>query len=301
MSDVPVTRAGQVALVGRPNVGKSTLLNRLVGQDLAITSRRAQTTRHRLLGIHTEHSAQAVYVDTPGINPRGARALGRQLNRAAQGALAGVDLVMMVVQGTHWTDADAYVLERVREAGIKAIAVVNKVDLVHPKSALFEALARLDGFGVFVEIVPVSAQTGSNIARLVQVVTALLPPGEALFPVDQVTDRGSAFFAAEAVREQLMRRLGDEVPYASTVEVEQCAVDNGRLVVHAIVWVERPGHKAIVIGKGGQMLKVIGTEARLALARRLDRPVELRLYVKVREGWTDDTAALRAFGYDEDV
>lgn len=299
MTGPEVTRAGFVALVGRPNVGKSTLLNRLVGENLAITSRRPQTTRHRLLGIRTTDGAQTVYVDTPGINPRGARALGRQLNRTAQAALEGVDLVLMVVQGTHWTEADAYVLAALQAVSVPAIAVVNKVDLVRPKSALLEQLARLDGFGRFAEIVPVSAQRGTNLERLEGAVRAGLPEGEALFPPEQVTDRGRTFFAAEAVREQLMRRLGDELPYACAVEVEQLGETDGRLYVGAVIWVERPGHKAIVIGRGGQMLRAVGTDARLRLRQRFGCPVELRLWVKLRENWSDDAAAVRAFGYGD--
>jgi GTPase len=300
VSGQAIARAGFVALVGRPNVGKSTLVNRLLGTDIAITSRRAQTTRHRLLGIHTAGGAQAVYVDTPGINPRGARALGRQLNRTAQAALEDVDLIAMVVQGTHWTPADEYVLARVREAPAPAVAIVNKVDLVHPKEALLPQLERLGALGHFREIVPVSARSGANMERLTAVVAALLPQGGPMFPPGQLTDRGPAFFAAEAVREQLMRHLGDELPYACTVEVEQLEEQpHGRTYVGAVVWVERAGHKAIVIGHGGQMLRAIGTEARHALARRWDKPVELRLHVKVRAGWTDDEAALRAFGYTD--
>ncbi|WP_372695232.1 GTPase Era [Immundisolibacter sp.] len=298
MSDnMPVQRAGYVAIVGRPNVGKSTLLNRLVGQKLAITSSKPQTTRHRLLGIRTEDGVQAVFVDTPGIHPGRGRALNRYLNRTATGALEGVDLVLMVVQGTHWTAEDARVLELVKASGRPAVAVINKIDLVPDKAQLLAQMERLGAAGCFAEIVPVSARKGSNVDSLAQVVGRRLPPGEALFPEDQVTDRSLSFMAAELVREKLMRHLRDELPYVCTVAVESFVEQPEQTEISAIIWVERPSHKGIVIGKGGAMLKQVGTEARADLEKLLETHVFLQLVVREKSGWTDDDVALRTLGY----
>lgn len=296
----PVERAGYVAIVGRPNVGKSTLLNRLVGQKLAITSPKPQTTRHRLLGIRTEGGVQAVFVDTPGIHPGEGRALNRYLNRTAAGALEGVDLVMMVVQGTHWTADDQRVLELVKASGRRALAVINKIDLVPDKAELLAQMQRLGDAGCFAEIVPVSARKGSNVERLADVVGRLLPAGGPLFPEDQVTDRSLSFMAAELVREKLMRHLHQELPYVCTVAVESFVEEPQRTEISAIIWVERPSHKGIVIGKGGAMLKQIGTEARADLEKLLETHVFLQLTVREKSGWTDDDVALRTLGYQGD-
>lgn len=296
---VPITRSGFVTLIGRPNVGKSTLLNRLVGQKVSITSRRPQTTRHRLLGIRNADGVQAVYVDTPGINPRGARVLGRHLNRTAQGALEGVDLILFLVQGTHWTDADQFVYDRVCATAAPALAVINKVDLVQPRSAVLPVLQRLSALGRFAEVVPVSARTGSNVETLARVVGRYLPEGGELYPQDQLTDRGQDFMASEVVREKLMRRLGDELPYACAVGIEALEHADGRTDISAVIWVERPAHKAIVIGKGGAMLKAIGSEARADLERMWGSHVMLRLWVKVRVNWSEDEAAMRLLGYGD--
>ncbi|WP_372722732.1 GTPase Era [Immundisolibacter sp.] len=296
----PVERAGYVAIVGRPNVGKSTLLNRLVGQKLAITSAKPQTTRHRLLGIRTEDGIQAVFVDTPGMHPDEGRALNRYLNRTATGALEGVDLVLVVLQGTHWTQQDQRVVELVKAGGQPAVAVVNKVDLVTDKAALLPQLERLGAQGCFSEIVPVCARKGSGIDRLVQVVGRLLPEGGPLFPTDQVTDRSQSFLAAEIVREKLMRHLHQELPYVCTVSIESFDEQPSGTEIGAVIWVERASHKGIVIGKGGTMLKQIGSEARLDLETLLETHVFLRLWVRERSGWTDDDLALRTLGYQSD-
>ena len=294
-----VERAGTVAIVGRPNVGKSTLLNRLVGQKLAITSPKPQTTRHRLLGIRTEDGVQAVFVDTPGIHPGEGRALNRYLNRTAAGALEGVDLVM-IVQGTHWTADDQRVLELVKASGRRALAVINKIDLVTDKAALLPQMERLGAAGCFAEIVPVSARKGSSVERLADAVGRLLPAGGPLFPQDQVTDRSLSFMASELVREKLMRHLHQELPYVCTVAVESFTEDAGRTEISAIIWVERPSHKGIVIGKGGAMLKQIGSEARADLEKLLETHVFLQLTVREKSGWTDDDVALRTLGYQGD-
>jgi GTP-binding protein Era len=296
--DAPqIERAGYVAIVGRPNVGKSTLINRLVGQKLAITSPKPQTTRHRLLGIRTEGGVQAVFVDTPGIHPGQGRALNRYLNRTATGALEGVDLALMVVQGTQWTADDQRVLELVKASGRPAVAVVNKIDLLPNKAALFPQLEQLGAQGCFTEIVPVSARKGSNVERLMQIVGRLLPSGGQLFPEDQVTDRSLSFMAAELVREKLMRHLHQELPYVCTVGIESFDEQPGRTEISAVIWVERPSHKGIVIGKGGAMLKQIGSEARADLEKLLETHVFLQLFVREKSGWTDDDVALRTLGY----
>ncbi|ROR32132.1 GTPase Era [Inmirania thermothiophila] len=298
MAEAPF-RCGYVALVGRPNVGKSTLLNRLVGEKLSITAPKPQTTRHVLLGIRTRPDAQLIYVDTPGIHRRARRALNRYMNRVAAGALADVDVAAMVTEGTRWTEEDELVLERLAPVQCPVVLVINKVDRVRDKRALLPHIDALRGRRAWAEVVPVSALRGDNVEALEEALVRLLPEGPALFEPGQLTDRSERFLAAEIVREKLTRRLGEELPYALTVEVERF-VDEGRLArIHAVILVERESQKPIVIGREGGMLKRVGIEAREDLEQLLGRKVHLELWVKVREGWSDDERVLRSLGYRE--
>lgn len=290
-------RCGYVAIIGRPNVGKSTLLNRLLGQKLAITSHKAQTTRHAILGILTGERGQAIFVDTPGIHERGASALNRYLNRAARAVIADVDLVLFVVEALRFTREDAKALEAVAASGTPAIAVVNKIDEVKDKERLLPYLQALADRHGFREIVPVSAIKGTQTDRLTERVFDALPEAENVFPEDQITDRSERFFAAELLREQLTRRYGEELPYATTVEIERFEESAGRCQIDALIWVERPGQKAIIIGKGGEALKAAASEARLQMQALFGRPVHLSVWVKVKKSWSSDEAALASLGY----
>lgn len=294
----PVKRCGTVAIVGRPNVGKSTFLNHVVGQKLSITSRKPQTTRHHVLGIKTSGDAQIIYVDTPGLQTRPASALQRFMNREAVNALAGVDVVLFMVEASKWTDADQHVLERICSQAVPVILVVNKVDKVADKSRLLPYLQDLSTRMAFQQVVPISAQNEYNLDVLQRCIAELLPAGEWLFPGDQVTDRSERFLAAELIREKLLRRLGDEVPYGLSVSIEHYREENALVRIHAVIWVERKGHKAIVIGRQGQMLKAIGEQARTDLQSMLGKRVFLQTWVKIREKWPHDPAALRDLGYE---
>jgi GTP-binding protein Era len=290
---------GTVAIVGRPNVGKSTLLNRLLGQKLAITSHKAQTTRHAILGIQTRDDGQIVYVDTPGLHQRGGSALNRMLNRTARAALADVDLILFVVEAGRFNDEDRLALEAAVAAGPPVMAVVNKVDRVRDKSRLLPFLGELSQRHSFVELVPVSAETGDQVGLLEDRLLAQLPEGERLYPEDQLTDRSERFFAAELLREQLTRRYAKELPYAVTVEIERFEDQGGRYLIHALIWVEREGQKAIIIGRGGEALKATSTEARKQMQRMFDCPVHLEVWVKVKQSWSSDEAALVSLGYGD--
>lgn len=290
-------RCGVVAVVGRPNVGKSTLVNALVGFRVSIVSRRPQTTRHRILGIHTSEAGQIVLADTPGVHGRGRRAINRYMNRAASGALLGVDLALLVVEAGGFREDDERALGVIREAGVPCILVLNKVDRVRDKAQLLPMIAELAERHDFIEVFPISARRGTGIDDLRRGILARLPEREAMFPEDEVTDRSERFLAAELVREQLMRQLGDELPYSTTVEVERWEESGALTRIHAVIWVEREGQKAIVIGAGGAQMRSIGTAARLAIERLLGRRVFLQLWCKVRENWSDDESQLRRFGY----
>ena len=294
-----IRRCGFVAIAGRPNVGKSTLINRLVGQKLAITSDKAQTTRHAILGIKTRDGAQAIYVDTPGIHRRSRNALGRYLNRTARAAVTGVDLVLFVVEALRFTDEDRKALGAVGDAGVPVIAAVNKTDRVKDKQRLLPYLSELAGRHAFLELVPVCASSGDQVDRLEDRVLDALPVGEAVFPPDQLTDRPERFFAAELLREQLTRRYGDELPYRCTVQIERFEDREGRYHIGALVWVERPGQKAILIGNRGEALKAAAKQARLQMQVLFDRPVHLDVWVKVKKSWSSDEAALASLGYTD--
>ena len=290
-------RCGLVALIGRPNVGKSTLLNHLLGQKLSITSRKPQTTRHQILGIKTTDRAQFVFVDTPGLHKPRKRALNRYLNRAASSVLPSVHAILFVVEALRWTEEDELVLEHVKRAGVPTILVVNKVDRIEDKAALLPYLAEVAQKHDFAAVVPVSALRHDNLDDLEAELLRLLPESAPMFPEDQITDRSVRFLAAEIIREKLMRSLGQELPYDLTVEVERFEEEGNLVRIGALIWVDRPNQKAIVIGKGGERLKQIGQQARKDIEAMLERKVFLELWVKVKSGWSDDERALQSLGY----
>ena len=292
-------RCGYVAIVGRPNVGKSTLLNHLLGQKISITSRKPQTTRHQVLGIKTEANHQVIFVDTPGLHLAADKAINRYMNRAATRALRDVDVVVFVVDRTAWTDEDRMVLERVKATGLPTLLVVNKVDLLSDKSVLLPHLRQLEEAGDFAAIVPLSALRHHNVDVLEREIIRFLPESEYFFPEEQITDRSQRFLAAEIVREKIMRQLGDELPYAITVEIEEFSAEDGVLHIAALIFVERKGQKKILIGEKGARLRSIGTDARRDMELLFDSKVMLRLWVKVKTGWSDDERALRSLGYDD--
>ncbi|HTT44215.1 MAG TPA: GTPase Era [Steroidobacteraceae bacterium] len=291
-------RSGFAALVGRPNVGKSTLLNALVGHKLSIVTPRPQTTRHRILGIYTSPTEQIAFVDTPGLHREANRALNKAMNRTANAALADADVVVLVLEALRWGAEDELALERIRLAGRAALAAVNKVDQVRPRARLLPYLAELAARHPFLAVVPVSAQKGDNVAALRQAIRAHLPPGPVLFPAGELTDRSVQFRIAEMIREKLTLELNQEVPYGIAVEVERLAREDGQLSVDAAIWVDREGQKPIVIGAKGARLKRVGTAARLALNGLLQERLHLNLWVKVRENWADNARALKELGLE---
>ncbi len=292
-------KTGFVAIVGRPNVGKSTLMNRILGQKLSITSRKPQTTRHQILGIKTEDDVQIIYVDTPGIHRIQDKAINRYMNRAATTAVKDVDLVIMVVDRTRWTEEDDLVLEAIRSQKAPVVLAVNKVDSIQEKETLLPYLQRVSDRFTFDQIVPLSAKTGRNVDRLESLMGSYLPDGEYFYPEDQITDRSSRFLAAELVREKIMRQLGDELPYSMTVEIEEFKHDGRLAEISALILVERPSQKRIVIGEAGYRIKQIGQDARIDMESLFDCKVMLNLWVKVKSGWSDDERALRSLGYDD--
>lgn len=292
-------RCGFVAIVGRPNVGKSTLLNRILGQKLSITSKKPQTTRHQIIGIKTEGDLQVVYVDTPGLHKKHDKALNRYMNKAASEALRGVDVVVFIIDRTAWTDEDQLVLEKVQSCKCPVILAVNKVDQLEDKGSLLPQLEVLSDKMEFADIVPISAKHGHNVDQLESVVESHVPQGMHMYDGDQLTDRSSRFVCSEIVREKLMRNLGDEVPYGTTVEIEEFYYDeDGLLVISALILVERDSQKRIVIGDKGARMKTIGRDSRKDMEGLFDTQVMLNLWVKVRRGWADDERALRSLGYD---
>lgn len=293
-------RCGFVAIVGRPNVGKSTLMNKILGQKLSITSRKPQTTRHQIVGIKTEGDVQAVYVDTPGLHKDQDKAINRYMNKAASSALRDVDVVVFIIDRTAWTEEDQIVFEKVQGAKCPVVLVINKIDQLEDKESLLPHLAALSQKMDFLEIVPISAKNGTSVDRLESVVNEQLPKSMHFYPEDQVTDRSSRFLAAELVREKLMRNLGDEIPYGTTVEIEEFRrSETGTLIISALILVERQGQKRIVIGDKGAKIKGIGRDARLDMERMFDSKVMLNLWVKVRSNWSDDERALRSLGYND--
>src|SRR6476660_9566225 len=302
-------RAGHVAVIGRPNVGKSTLVNALVGFKISITSNRPQTTRHRLLGIATFPHGQLLLVDTPGLHREQKRAMNRMMNRAARGALEGVDAAVLVIEAGKWDDEDTLAYDALKDAGVPVLLAVNQVDRVKDKTTLLPFLAKVSAEREFAAVHPISALKRKGLEALVNDVLKLVPEQPALYAEDEITDKSQRFLAGELVREQLMRQLGAELPYATTVEIESFVEEPLRnpsaggvgylLRIGAVIWVERDGQKAIVIGKGGVRLREIGTRAREQMERLFGSKVFLETWVRVREGWSDDEAALRTLGYHD--
>lgn len=291
-------RCGFAAIVGRPNVGKSTLLNTLLGRKISIVSPKPQTTRHRILGILTRPEAQVIFVDTPGLHAGARRAMNRHMNRAALASLQDADVNVFVVEALRWTDEDQRVLDELLKQSRPIIAVLNKADKVFPKERLLPFIEELNRRAQFAEVVPLSALKRSNVEHLPATIARYLPQSPAHFPQDQVTDRSEQFQAAEIVREKLTLRLRQELPYGLTVVLEQFKEEDGRLLVNAVIWVERSGQKAIVIGNGGEQLKEVGRAARIEMSELFKRPVHLELWVKVKENWSDNETALRQLGYE---
>lgn len=293
------SRSGFAAIVGRPNVGKSTLLNRFIGQKLAITSHKPQTTRHSILGVKTTEEGQIVYVDTPGIHRRGNQAMNRYLNRTANAVLADVDTILFVVQAGVWNREDRLVLKSIINSKRPVILVINKIDQLDDKDQLLPYIESLRDLHQFVDVVPVSARNGTQLEALESKVLETLPAGENLFPDDQLTDRSEKFFAAELIREQLTRQFHMELPYATTVEIESFKEEDKMYRINALIWVERSGQKSILIGNKGEALKSVGTQARKAMERFYHKKVFLQLWVKVKKSWSDDESALARLGYTD--
>jgi GTP-binding protein Era len=294
-------KCGFAALVGRPNVGKSTLLNALLGQKISIVSPKPQTTRTRIHGVLTQPGMQIVFVDLPGIHANQPKAINRYMNRTALSSLADSDVNLFLVEAARWTDQDERVLAELKTAGRPILLLINKVDRVHPKERLFPFIEELARKAEFIEVVPISATKGSNLARLPEIIARHLPEGEQIYPDEQVTDATERFMVAEIVREKLMLRLQEELPYGLVVEIEgmgDSQDEPGKIVIQAVIWVERTSQKAIVIGKAGERLKEVGRAARLDMNKLLDKHVHLELWVKVKEGWSDDESALRKFGLE---
>ena len=297
MSETNELKSGYVAIVGRPNVGKSTLLNRLVGEKISIVSRKAQTTRHRIIGILTQVDAQFVFVDTPGFQTRHAGALNRAMNRGVTQALADVDVVTLVVEAGRFDAQDKAVI-RLLPKDKPIILAINKIDQMGDKSELLPMLSALSGEFSFAAIVPVSAEKGIQVDQLLAEIRKHLPHDGLLYGEDEITDRNERFLAAEFIREKMFRLLGDEVPYAATVQIEKFEVDGALRRINAVIIVDRQAHKGIVIGKEGQTLKRIATEARQDMERLFDGKVFLEIFVRVKSGWSDDERFLKSLGYE---
>lgn len=292
-----ITRCGYIAIIGRPNVGKSTLLNRILGQKISITSHKPQTTRQQLLGIKTEDNVQAIYVDTPGLHRDAKQAINRYMNRAALQALEMVDVIGWVVEAGAWTGEEEWISKKLQKVTQPIILIVNKVDKNKDKTALLPYLQQIGEKNTFAEIIPVSAKTGDNMVALEQTFAKYLPENPYMFPDDQITDRNDRFLASEIIREKLMRNLHQEIPYALTVEIEQFQEKDGILHISAIIWLEKENQKSIVIGKKGEQLKNVGQRARMDMEKLFSQKVFLRLWTKVKEGWSDDERALASLGY----
>ena len=290
---------GHVALIGRPNVGKSTLMNHLLKQKISITSRKPQTTRHRILGISTSDKGQIVYLDTPGMHNSEQRALNRYLNRTADTSLLGVNVIVWLIDGLVWHEYDEVILKKLEQAGLPVILAVNKVDKLKDKDAVLPFFEQAQRRFPFECLLPISALKEINLVQLENALFPLLPESELIYPEDQVTDRPERFLCAEIVREKLTRRLGDELPYSLTVEVERYEELPKITKIYIVIWVERDSQKSIVIGTEGEMLKKIGTDARIDIEKLIGQKAFLKLWVKVKKGWSDNERALLSLGFNE--
>ena len=291
-------RCGLVAVIGRPNVGKSTLINAVMGRKVSIVTAKPQTTRHRILAVQTTNEAQIIFVDTPGLHRKAGKAMNRLMNRTAAHALADADVVLFVTDATRWTDEDDDVLRRLKNVRAPVLAVINKVDRVAPKEKLLELIATMAARREFAEIVPVSALKQDNLDGLMALLPGFLPESPPLFPEDMHTDRSREFQAAELIREKLTLMLHQELPYGLTVQIERYLEDEKGVAINAIIWVERDSQKGIVVGKGGAVLKRVGRSARLELSEQLGRSVHLELWVKVKSNWAYSEQDLASFGYE---
>lgn len=290
-------KCGYVALIGRPNVGKSTLMNHILGQKISITSRKPQTTRHRILGINTTDEGQVVYMDTPGMHQNEKKALNRYLNKTADTTLLGVDVVVWLIDGLSWHEYDEQIFKKLERAGLPVILAVNKVDKVKDKEEILAFFALAQKRFPFEALIPISALKRTNLDQLQKSISDLLPEGGLIYPEDQITDRPERFLAAEIIREKLTRRLGDELPYALTVEIERYEEHPNVTKIYAIIWVERSTQKNIVIGKQGEMLKKVGSDARGDIQKLIDQKVYLQLWVKVKKGWSNNERSLQSLGF----
>lgn len=299
MNDKAILRSGYVALIGKPNVGKSTLMNDILGMKLSITSRKPQTTRHRILGVKSEQGSQVVYVDTPGLHRDNKKTINRVMNRAARAALHDVDIILFLVEALKFEEQDAWVLKQFKELSIPVVLVVNKIDRVKDKGALLPFIEKLSADFTFQSIVPICAKTGLQVDQLEAEIGKLLPEESAFYPPEQFTDRSDRFIASEFVREKLMRLLGDEIPYDIAVTIDAFEEDDKIIRIAAVIWVAKASQKPIVIGKKGELLKRVGMEARSDLESYYEKQVFIKLWVKVKTGWSDDKRAVADFGYDE--
>ena len=291
-------RCGFVAVVGRPNVGKSTLINTILGSKISIVTPKPQTTRHRILGVDSHAAYQAIYIDTPGLHRKAAKAMNRLMNRTAANALIDADAIMFVTEANRWTAEDQDVLERLQTVSAPVIAVMNKIDKVHPREMLLQVLAEMSARYKFAEVVPISAKLRDNVDRLVSLVPGFLPESPPLYPQEMITDRSENFRIAEVVREKLTLALRQEVPYGLTVQVERFERDDNGIAINAIIWIDRDSQKGIVVGKGGKLLKKVGRAARLELKAEFGVPVHLELWVKVKDNWSDNEKELLRLGYE---
>ena len=293
-------KCGYIAIIGRPNMGKSTLLNHMLGLKLSITSRKPQTTRHQILGVKTVENGQYIFVDTPGIHSGGSRAINRYMNRAASSVIHDVDIILFLVQALKWTDEDQLVLKKLEQVDVPVVLLVNKVDKISDKNQLLPFIQEVTDKYSFANVIPISAKQGDNIQQLEDYLLTQLPEAPPFFQNDEFTDRSTRFLTAEIIREKLVRELGNELPYQTTVEIERYKDEEKITRIHALILVETKGQKVIVIGDKGARLKSIGTKARKDIEALIDRKVFLQLWVKVKSGWSDSEASLRSLGYDAD-
>ncbi|WP_131781414.1 GTPase Era [Legionella gresilensis] len=289
---------GYIALVGRPNVGKSTLLNHILQCKVSITSRKPQTTRHSILGIHTVDEYQFVYVDTPGIHQSQKKAINRLMNKTASSALRDVDVAVFIVDGTHWTEEDEKVLKLIAQAEVPCILAINKIDKIADKSQLLPWIEKISHYHSFAAIIPLSAKTGAQVEELQKCLKDFLPKGPHLFADDQFTDRSTRFLCAELIREKVFRLCGQEIPYSTTVEIESFKEEEKLVRIHALIMLDKANHKPIIIGEKGQKLKEIATAARLDIEKLLGKKVFLQCWCKIKSGWSDNERFLKQLGYD---
>lgn len=289
---------GYIAIIGRPNVGKSTLLNCILGKKVSITSPKPQTTRGQLLGIKSNDDVQAIYIDTPGMHDSEKRAMNRYMNRLASSVITDADVIVFMVDVNRWTEEDELVLNKLNDTKAPVILAINKVDRIKDKATMLPFIDKIKSKYEFADIIPLSARNADNVNELEKLIATFLPEGPHLFPDDQLTDKNKKFQAAEIVREKLIRLTEQEIPYTTTVEIEDFKTSEKLIEISAVIWVEREGQKPIVIGKNGELLKKIGTQARKEMERLFDQKVFLRLWVKVKDNWTDDERALRSLGFE---